>query len=29
MSIHVETITPLAGLSFRLHRWRDNLREVE
>lgn len=29
MSIHVETITPLAGLSFRLLRWRDNLREVE
>ncbi len=29
MSIHVETITPLAGLSFRLHRWRDNLRQVE
>ncbi len=29
MAIHVETITPLAGLSFRLHRWRDNLREVE
>lgn len=28
-SIHVETITPLAGLSFRLLRWRDNLREVE
>lgn len=29
MSIHFETITPLAGLSFRLLRWRDNLREVE
>jgi AraC-like DNA-binding protein len=29
MPIHVETITPLAGLSFRLLRWRDNLREVE
>jgi len=27
--VHVETITPLAGLSFRLLRWRDNLREVE
>lgn len=29
MTIHIETITPLAGLSFRLHRWCDNLREVE
>lgn len=29
MSIHVESITPLTGLSFRLLRWRDNLREVE
>jgi AraC-like DNA-binding protein len=29
MPIQVETITPPAGLSFRLHRWRDNLREVE
>ena len=29
MTIHFETITPSAGLSFRLHRWRDNLREVE
>jgi len=27
--IHFETITPPGGLSFRLHRWRDNLREVE
>ena len=26
MSIQFETITPSAGLSFRLHRWRDNLR---
>jgi len=29
MSIEVETITPPAGLSFRLLRWRDNLRDVE
>jgi AraC-like DNA-binding protein len=29
MSIHFETITPPTGLSFRLLRWRDNLREVE
>jgi len=29
MPIHFETITPPSGLSFRLHRWRDNLREVE
>ena len=29
MSIHVESITPPAGLSFRLLRWRDNLRDVE
>ena len=29
MSIEVETITPPAGLSFRLLRWQDNLREVE
>lgn len=28
-AIHFETITPPGGLSFRLHRWRDNLREVE
>lgn len=28
-AIQVETITPLGGLSFRLLRWRDNLREVE
>jgi AraC-like DNA-binding protein len=29
VSIHFETITPPTGLSFRLLRWRDNLREVE
>lgn len=29
MAIHIETITPLAGLSFRLLCWRSNLREVE
>ena len=29
MSIEVEKITPPAGLSFRLLRWQDNLREVE
>ncbi len=29
MTIHIETITPPAGLSFRLLRWRDNLRDVE
>jgi AraC-like DNA-binding protein len=29
MSIEVERITPPAGLSFRLLRWRDNLRDVE
>jgi len=29
MSIHIETITPPAGLSFRLLRWRDNLHDVE
>jgi AraC-like DNA-binding protein len=29
MSIHIETITPPAGLSFRLLRWCDNLRDVE
>ncbi|HYG35116.1 MAG TPA: hypothetical protein VEC99_10050, partial [Clostridia bacterium] len=29
MSIRIERITPPAGLSFRLHRWQDNLREVE
>lgn len=28
-SIHVETITPPEGLSFRMLRWRDNLRDVE
>jgi AraC-like DNA-binding protein len=28
-SIHVESITPVAGLSFRVHRWSDNLRECE
>ena len=29
MAIDLETIQPPTGLSFRLHRWRDNLREVE
>lgn len=29
MSIHVETISPPAGQSFRLLRWRDNLKDVE
>lgn len=29
MSIHVETIPPPAGQSFRLLRWRDNLKDVE
>ena len=29
MSVHVETIELPAGQSFRLLRWRDNLREVE
>ncbi len=29
MPIEVEAITPAAGLSFRLLRWQDNLREVE
>lgn len=29
MSIHVETIAPPAGQSFRLLRWRDNLKDVE
>jgi AraC-like DNA-binding protein len=28
-SIHVETITPPEGLSFRMLRWRDNLHDVE
>lgn len=27
--VHVESITPVAGLSFRVHRWSDNLRECE
>ena len=29
MSLHVESIIPVAGLSFRVHRWSDNLRECE
>jgi AraC-like DNA-binding protein len=29
MTIHIETITPPAGMSFRQLCWRDNLREVE
>lgn len=29
MSLHVESIKPVAGLSFRVHRWSDNLRECE
>ena len=29
MAIDLETIQPPTGLSFRLHRWRDNLRDVE
>jgi AraC-like DNA-binding protein len=28
-SLHIESITPVAGLSFRVHRWSDNLRECE
>ncbi|MBM3856257.1 MAG: helix-turn-helix domain-containing protein [Verrucomicrobia bacterium] len=28
-SAHFESITPVAGLSFRVHRWSDNLRECE